>query len=146
MSYVHLRNALFLQPLPELPSVPSSQQPTPDRVGSAEIANLPPLSGIFTSATVPKSLMANPLGAGTPGRSPPSISSVSTNRRKAGPGAGGALEPVVLQGDTDEVCVCVCVRAYFGSGGCDFASPLLATYVPPVVMSRFPSAFSTSTS
>ncbi|CAN0270038.1 unnamed protein product, partial [Ectocarpus sp. 8 AP-2014] len=34
MSYVHLRNALFLQPLPELSSVTSSsQEPSPDSTG-----------------------------------------------------------------------------------------------------------------
>lgn len=44
MSYIHLKNALFLQPLPEHSSVPSIRH------------------GIFTSATVPPSLVATPPG------------------------------------------------------------------------------------
>lgn len=44
MSYIHLKNALFLQPLPEHSSVPPTRH------------------GIFTSATVPPSLVANPPG------------------------------------------------------------------------------------
>lgn len=116
MSYVHLRHALFLQPLPEVSSVPSSQQPAPDSVDSTDNPNLPPLSGIFTSVTVPETFVANPLGRCTPGRSP---TRASTNKQRAGSTAGGAggtatareLRPVVLQGDTEEVylCMCVCV-------------------------------------
>lgn len=120
MSYIHLSNAMFLRPLPELSSVRSSQQHTPDKVGFTENADLPPFSGIFTSATVPESLVANPLGQGIPGRSP---TGATASNRKAGltaDGAGGTamaqeLEPVILQGDTEEVCVCDVGAWFLGS-------------------------------
>lgn len=108
MSYVHLRNALFLQPLPELSSVTlSSQEPSPDSAGFNDNGESP-LTGIFTSATVPESLVANPMGQGDAWRSPPGV---SANERGGGRAADGAartatareLEPVTLRGDTDEV-------------------------------------------
>ncbi|CAM9121143.1 unnamed protein product [Ectocarpus fasciculatus] len=107
MSYVHLRNALFLQPLPELSSATlPSQEPSPDSVGCNDNGESP-LTGIFTSATVPESLVANPVGQGDAWRSP---SGVSANERGGGRAADGAartatareLEPVTLRGDTDE--------------------------------------------
>lgn len=112
MSYVHLRNALFLQPLPELSSVTSSsQEPSLDSTGFND--NLEsPLTGIFTSATVPESLVANPIGQGDAWRSPVGV---SANERAGGRTANGAartataqeLEPVTLRGDADEVKFCV---------------------------------------
>ena len=108
MSYVHLRNALFLQPLPELSSVQSSQQQQQQQ--QQDPGGKAGLSGIFTSATVPQSLVANPSPGeqGTPGRSP---ADASAGKRAAGGAAGDAgtaamareLEPVTLQGDTEEV-------------------------------------------
>lgn len=107
MSYVHLRNALFLQPLPELSSVPSSErQPCRDKADPNDVSNPLPLTGIFTASTVPESLVANPLGQGAPGRSP---AAASAHQQAAGTTAGKPatareLEPVTLQGDTEEVC------------------------------------------
>ncbi len=108
MSYVHLRNALFLQPLPELSSVRPSQQ---QRHHEEPSRNKAGLAGIFTSGTVPQNLVAtpNPLGQGTPGRSP---ADASAKRQAEGAAAGGTtggaamareLGPVTLQGDTAEV-------------------------------------------
>lgn len=96
MSYVHMRNALFLQPLPELSSAPSSE-PQPNSL---------PLAGIFTAATVPESLVANPLGQGAPGRSPTTAPACHQAAGTAAERTATArdLEPVVLQGDTEEVC------------------------------------------
>lgn len=108
MSYVHLRNALFLQPLPELSSVTSSsQEPSPDSIGLNDNGESP-LTGIFTSATLPESLVANPVGQGDAWRSP---AGVPGSERAGGRTADGAartatargLEPVTLRGDTDEV-------------------------------------------
>lgn len=110
MSYVHMRNALFLQPLPELSSVPSSgRQPCRDKADANDITNPRPLTGIFTAATVPESLVANPLGQGVPGRS---RDAASADHQAAGTTAERTTaaresEPVILQGDTEEVCLAI---------------------------------------
>lgn len=108
MSYVHMRNALFLQPLPELSSVPSSErhQPCRDKADPNDVTNSLTLTGTFTVSTVPKSLVANPLGQGAPGQSP--AAAVSARQQAAGTAAerttaARELGPVVLQGDTEEV-------------------------------------------
>lgn len=102
-----MRNALFLQPLPELSSVPSSERQAYQNQGDPnDVTNSLPLTGIFTSATVPESLVANPLGQGAPGRSPATAPAYrqtpgTTTERTA---TVREPEPVILQGDTDEVC------------------------------------------
>lgn len=138
---------MFLRPLPELSSVPSSQQPSADSVGSTENADLPPLSGVFTSATVPESLVAKPLGQGIPGWSP---TRVATNNGKVdltaddarGTAMAQELEPVILQGDTKEVCVCMCLTCVrgFWDHGCCFASSLTAVHTASADI-LFPSVF-----
>lgn len=107
MSYVHLRNALFLQPLPELSSVPSSErQHCRGKADPRDVTKSLPLTGIFTASTVPESLVANPLGQGATGWSP---AAASAHQQTAGTAAGRAAtargpQPVTLQGDTEEVC------------------------------------------
>lgn len=104
MSYVHLRNALFLQPLPELSSVLSSQQPARDNLD----LDISAPTGIFTSATVPEYLVANPNEQRDLGQPAATMSA----KKKAGDRAidstarvatARELEPVTLQGDTEEV-------------------------------------------
>lgn len=60
MSYVHLKNALFLLPLPELSSIPASELHAKDQSTGSEDTE-----GVFTASTVPDSLIAWP-----PGESP----------------------------------------------------------------------------
>lgn len=57
MSYVHLKNAIFLHPLPERSSVPLSQLPDQGRKSADDSAAMP---GIFVASSVPKSLIAHP--------------------------------------------------------------------------------------
>lgn len=111
MSYVHLRNALFLQPLPEVSSIPSSQQPARDHFDPNDAIinnNKSALSGIFTSATVPEYLVANPNGQTDLGRPAATMSSKKQTADRATDSAeriatARELEPVTLQGDTEEV-------------------------------------------
>ena len=57
MSYVHLKNALFLAPLPERSSVPASQRDARDKRRNSDPASIPEL---LTSTTVPEELVARP--------------------------------------------------------------------------------------
>lgn len=57
MSYVHLKNALFLLPLPESSSIPASQLPDIDKGADSSSRACP---GFFVASTVSDSLVAYP--------------------------------------------------------------------------------------
>ncbi|CAM9581068.1 unnamed protein product [Scytosiphon promiscuus] len=113
MSYVHLRNALFLQPLPEVSSIPSSQQPAGRNFDVNRVINnnsnqkKSALTGVFTSATVPEYLVANPHGQSDTGWPAPTTSAKKKTGDRSTDSAervatARELEPVTLQGDTEE--------------------------------------------
>lgn len=110
MSYVHLTNALFLQPLPEQSSVPCGQQPTQHVSGKRKATTISP--GIFISSTVPETLVARPPGQGATLRTP---GDMSRDKRSTTEEAGRRTplrgpEPVILPGDTEEVCMLLSTR------------------------------------
>lgn len=110
MSYIHLRNALFLQPLPEQSSVPASQQPSQDPDDGLKTAAVP--TGIFTADTVPESLVARPSGqsvpsarspAGTPGSKRDGARPANTGEEEGERQA--TREPLKAPSQNDEVCM-----------------------------------------
>ena len=72
MSYVHMQNALFLRPLPDLSSVPASQ--LPGTSGQQTAGASAPSTGVFLCSTVPADLVAHPPNASCSARSQPPTS------------------------------------------------------------------------